>query len=144
MFVGPGKSGKTTLISLLERDGVTIRRLPNMVYRTNTLDTPGSYLESPWMHKHLIAAAQDASCVVMVADAAAKKRAYPPGFAKVFRVPVVGVVTRCDLPDADPKDAKKQLLEAGVLPPIYCVSTKDATAMQEFLWAVARFQPDKE
>ena len=40
-----------------------------MVYRKNTLDTPGAYLESPWMHHHLIAAAQDASCVVMTADA---------------------------------------------------------------------------
>lgn len=90
MIIGPGKSGKTTLAAWLE-DSSDIRRVQNMVYRKNTLDTPGAYLESPWMHHHLIAAAQDASCVVMTADAKGKREVYPPGFAKAFRVPVIGV-----------------------------------------------------
>lgn len=81
MIIGPGKSGKTTLAAWLE-DSSDIRRVQNMVYRKNTLDTPGAYLESPWMHHHLIAAAQDASCVVMTADAKGKREVYPPGFAK--------------------------------------------------------------
>ena len=72
MIIGPGKSGKTTLAAWLE-DSSDIRRVQNMVYRKNTLDTPGAYLESPWMHHHLIAAAQDASCVVMTADAKGKR-----------------------------------------------------------------------
>ena len=53
MIIGPGKSGKTTLAAWLE-DSSDIRRVQNMVYRKNTLDTPGAYLESPWMHHHLI------------------------------------------------------------------------------------------
>ena len=40
MIIGPGKSGKTTLAAWLE-DSSDIRRIQNMVYRKNTLDTPG-------------------------------------------------------------------------------------------------------
>lgn len=143
MIVGPEKSGKTTLASLLEDKAVKMQRIPSMMYRKNTLDTPGAYLESPWMRNHLIAAAQDASCVVMVADAAGKKRAYPPGFAKAFRVPIIGVVTRCDLPDADIRGAEKQLIEAGIPPPIYVVSVSDSEKMRCFLQAVSQWKPEK-
>lgn len=143
MIVGPEKSGKTTLASLLEGEEVKVKRIPSMVYRKNTLDTPGAYLESPWMKSHLIAAAQDASCVVMVSDAAGKKRAYPPGFAKVFRVPIIGVVTRCDLPGAEIRSAEKQLIEAGVPHPIYFVSINDTEKMELFLQAVSRWKPEK-
>ncbi len=143
MIMGPEKSGKTTLASLLEDEEVKIRRIPNMVYRKNTIDTPGAYLESPWMHNHLIAAAQDASCIVMVADAAGKKRAYPPGFAKAFRVPIVGVVTRCDMPGADVRTAEKQLIEAGAPLPIYFISINDTEKMERFLKGVSQWKPEK-
>lgn len=141
MLIGPQKSGKTTLAALLEGREMAIRRVPNMVYREKTLDTPGAYLESPWMHKHLIAAAQDACCVVMAADAAEKKRAYPPAFAKAFRVPVIGVVTRCDLPDANPESARRQLLEAGVKEPVLLLSIREAESVQAFLQTLAPHMP---
>lgn len=141
MLIGPQKSGKTTLAALLESKDLAIRRAPNMVYREKTLDTPGAYLESPWMHKHLIAAAQDACCVVMAADAAGKKRAYPPGFAKAFRVPVIGVVTRCDLPGATPESARRQLLEAGVPEPVLLLNIHKAESAQEFLQTLAPHMP---
>lgn len=141
MLIGPQKSGKTTLAALLEGREMAIRRVPNMVYREKTLDTPGAYLESPWMHKHLIAAAQDACCVVMAADAAGKKRAYPPAFAKAFRVPVIGVVTRCDLPDANPESARRQLLEAGVPEPVLLLSIREAESVQAFLKTLAPHMP---
>ena len=46
MLIGPQKSGKTTLAALLEGREMAIRRVPNMVYREKTLDTPGAYLET--------------------------------------------------------------------------------------------------
>lgn len=139
MLIGPEKCGKTTLASYLE--GEKVRRIPVMIYRKVTLDTPGAYLECPWMLDHLIAAAQDASCVVMAADAAGKKRSYPPGFAKSFRVPVVGVVTRCDLPDAAPEEAAKQLLAAGVPGPYYFVSQNDLQSLERLRQAVSKWKP---
>ncbi len=142
MIIGPGKSGKTELAAFLENSSRQIRRIPNMVYRPNTLDTPGAYLESPWMQSHLIAAAQDAACVVMTADAAGKREVYPPGFAKAFRVPVIGVVTRCDLPDADREAARRQLVRAGVRPPFYEISVWDEESMKCLQKALEPYRPE--
>ena len=141
LVMGPEKSGKTTLISRIEGPEVPIRRIANMVYRPTTVDAPGAYLECPWMQMHLIAAAQDAACIVMVSDAAGKKRAYPPGFAKVFRVPILGAVTRCDLPDADPEAAARELREAGVPEPIFFLSIREPDEMNRFLRAVSIWKP---
>ena len=141
MIIGPGKSGKTALAAFLEGGRPDIRRVQNMVYRKNTLDTPGAYLESPWMHHHLIAAAQDASCVVMTVDAAGKRWVYPPGFAKAFRVTVIGVVTRCDLPEADIQAARQQLRRAGITPPFYEISIYDKEGLERLRDVLARYRP---
>ncbi len=141
MIIGPGKSGKTALAACLE-DSSDIRRVQNMVYRKVTLDTPGAYLESPWMHKHLIAAAQDASCVVMTVDANGKREVYPPGFAKAFRVPVIGVITRCDLADGDVGGAARQLIRAGIQPPLYEISIHDKESIEKLRSVLAPYRPD--
>lgn len=141
MIIGPGKSGKTTLAACLEDSG-DIRRVQNMVYRKVTLDTPGAYLESPWMHHHLIAAAQDASCVVMTADAKGKREVYPPGFAKAFRVPVIGVITRCDLAEGDCKGASRQLMRAGIKPPFYEISIHDTESIEKLRSVLAPYRPE--
>ena len=130
MIVGAGRSGKTTLASFLEGGGA-IRRFPNMVYRPVTLDTPGTYLESPWMHSHLIAAAKDACCIAMIADATEQSYSYPPEFAKSFRVPVFGVITKCDLAEADRTTAMQDLRHAGVKPPYYEINGQDPQSMRE-------------
>ena len=140
MIVGVGRSGKTTLASFLEGGG-EIRRIPNMVYRSVTLDTPGPYLESPWMQNHLIAAAQDASCILMLADASGVRQVYPPEFAKAFRVPIFGVITKCDHPDASKKAAEKDLMQAGVIPPYYEISVTDPDGMERLREALLPYWP---
>lgn len=140
MIVGAGRSGKTTLANFLEGGG-EIRRIPNMVYRSVTLDTPGPYLESPWMQNHLIAAAQDASCILMLADASGVRQVYPPEFAKAFRVPIFGVITKCDHPDADREAAAKDLMQAGVSPPYYEISVTDPGGMECLKEALLPFWP---
>ncbi len=143
MIIGHGKSGKTTLAAYLEGKE-SLRPVPSIIYRSNTLDTPGSYLESPWMHNHLIAAAQDASCIVMMADAAGTRKIYPPNFAKAFRVPVIGVVSRCDLPAANPFFAEQELIQAGVKPPIYKITTKDDQSIKRLLEVLSPWIPQSE
>ena len=61
MVIGPGRSGKTTLVQALNEEQGKIRRTADMIYGKNTIDVPGSYIENAWMYKHIIAAAQDAS-----------------------------------------------------------------------------------
>lgn len=142
MIIGAGRCGKTTLASFLEGGG-QIRRIPNMVYRKATLDTPGPYLESPWMHSHLITTAQqDASCVLMLADAAGVRQVYPPEFAKAFQVPVYGVITKCDLAGTDRNIPVRDLLQAGVKPPYYEISCQDPQSMKKLKEALSSYFPE--
>ena len=80
MIIGAGRSGKSSLGRWLdqqdwfpgaargENPDSWNRRTPTLVYRGAVIEAPGAYLESPWMRQHLIAAAQDACCVLMLAD----------------------------------------------------------------------------
>ena len=63
MILGARESGKTLLANYLNEIDTPPKRTPHMVYGRNTLDVPGSYVESNDMHKHLIAAQQDAYCM---------------------------------------------------------------------------------
>ncbi len=129
MIMGAGRCGKTTLAVFLEGSG-SIRRIPNMVYRPVTIDAPGAYLESPWMHSHLIATAQDACCIVMMADTTKRRFVYPPEFAKAFRIPIFGVMTKGDLDEADRTIAMQDLLQAGVKPPYYEINGLEPESMK--------------
>jgi ethanolamine utilization protein EutP len=55
-------------------------------------------------------------------DSQKLRSVYPPGFSRVFTKPVVGIVTRIDLPDADPEKAISLLKQAGIQDPIYLTS----------------------
>ncbi len=77
MIIGPGGSGKTALAAAINGLDGPVKRTQNMVYGEKTLDVPGVYLESPWMHKHIIAAAQDASHVLMLVDQSSCRRVIP-------------------------------------------------------------------
>lgn len=102
-----------------------------MVYGKNTLDIPGSYLESPWMHKHLIAAQQDAFCVLMLCSPLATKRSYPPGFAKVFRIPVIGVITKSDVGAEGVDRCIAELTSAGVQGPYFQTSVHKVSGLDQ-------------
>lgn len=119
MIMGGSGCGKTTLAAFLEPEPFPVRKTPHMVYRSCTLDTPSAYLESPCMRSHLIAAAQDASCVLMLVDAAAARCVYPPGFAKAFRVPVFGIVTKYGHHSDRIPAAEAQLRQIGIAGPFY-------------------------
>lgn len=122
MILGARESGKTLLANYLNGIDTPPRRTPHMVYGKNTLDVPGSYVESNDMHKHLIAAQQDAYCMLMLRDPTAHKRSYPPGFAKVFRIPVLGVITKADLDTDGRENCCAELEAAGVEKPYYEIS----------------------
>lgn len=123
MLIGARNAGKSTLAGWLGERNIRAGRTPVMVYGGLVIEAPGAYLECPWMHCHLIAAAQDASCVVMLADPSGerRKRTYPPGFARVFGPPVIGVVTKCDLEGGDVSGCEAELRQAGVSGPVFRV-----------------------
>ncbi len=122
MIIGPANCGKTTLANALNHKVGAVRKTQDMIYKGHTIDVPGAYIENPWMYKHLIAAAQDASHVLILVDQSRCNDVYAPGFAKVFRCPVIGVITKCDVNPENEQRSLRQLEQVGALEIYYKVS----------------------
>lgn len=122
MVIGPTNCGKTTLVNALNDYDGPLRKTQDIIYGKNTIDVPGSYIENTWMYKHIIAAAQDASHVLILVDQSRCINVYSPGFAKAFRCPVIGVITKSDLMIENEDLCFRQLKEIGILEPYYKIS----------------------
>lgn len=122
MVIGPTNCGKTTLVNALNDYDGPLRKTQDIIYGKNTIDVPGSYIENTWMYKHIIAAAQDASHVLILVDQSRCSNVYSPGFAKAFRCPVIGVITKSDLMIENEDLCFRQLKEIGILEPYYKIS----------------------
>ena len=143
MILGARQSGKTLLANYLYGIDTPPKRTPHMVYGKNTLDVPGSYVESSDMHKHLIAAQQDAYCMLMLCDPTAHKRSYPPGFSKVFRIPVLGVVTKADLGGEGVERCCAELQSAGVQKPYYEISVLKGQGMDALMARIEEIRAER-
>lgn len=131
MVIGPTGSGKTTLVNALNGEDIPLRKTQNIIYKDKTIDVPGAYLENAWMYKHLIAAAQDASHVLILVDQSRRDDVYSPGFAKVFRCPVAGVITKSDLGPENEALAVQKLKRLGVEEPYFKISLPEGTGIEE-------------
>ena len=137
MIIGPTNCGKTTLANALNDYRGPLRKAQDIIYGKNTIDVPGSYIENTWMYKHIIAAAQDASHVLMLIDQSRCVNVYSPGFAKAFRCPVVGVITKVDLMAENEEFCFKQLKQIGIVEPYYKISVPSRIgidALKEYLF----------
>ena len=93
LLVGPANSGKMALANFFEATTEPLRKVASIVYYKKTIIVPDSYLESPWMHKHIISLQQSADCGLFLQPIEAQRNSYPPNFANVFRIPLYGVLT---------------------------------------------------
>jgi ethanolamine utilization protein EutP len=137
MVIGPSSCGKTTLVNMLNDYDGPLRKTQDIIYGKNTIDVPGSYIENAWMYKHIIAAAQDASHVLILVDQSRCDNVYSPGFAKAFRCPVIGVITKTDLMPENKDLCLRQLQQIGIPEPYYKVSACNGTgieALKEYLF----------
>jgi ethanolamine utilization protein EutP len=136
MVIGPTNSGKTSLVNALNDYDGHLRKTQDIIYGKNTMDVPGSYIENPWMYKHIIATAQEASQVLILVDQSRCINMYPPGFAKAFRCPVIGIITKADLMAENENLCLRQLQQIGVTEPYYKISVTNGTgigALKEYL-----------
>jgi ethanolamine utilization protein EutP len=82
------------------------------------------------MYKYLIATAQSASHVLILVDQSRLVEVYPPGFAKSFTCPVIGVVTKIDLAPEKADLCIQQLKRIGILEPYFWISLQDNTGVE--------------
>ncbi|NPV69158.1 MAG: ethanolamine utilization protein EutP [Firmicutes bacterium] len=122
LVVGPRGAGKTTLIRALVGCGGKAAKTQMIECTGAALDTPGEYLELPRFYRALLVTAQQADVVLWVTAAAGPHFRPPPGFASSFCRPVLGVITKTDVPGASLKAASEELALAGVEEPYFTVS----------------------
>lgn len=131
MVIGPSRCGKTTLVNELNNYHGELKRTQDMIYGKNTIDVPGSYIENSWMYKHIIAAAQDASHVLILIDQSRCTDVYPHGFAKSFRCPVIGVITKCELMPENKESCLRQFKTIGISEPYFHISFCNRTGIDD-------------
>lgn len=131
MIIGPGQSGKSSLSNVLNESGRPLKKTQDVIYGKHTIDTPGAYIENSSMYKYLIATAQTASCVLLLVDQSRPVEVYPPGFAKTFTCPVLGVITKVDLVPGNEEWSRRQLQKVGVYEPYFPISLLADTGVKE-------------
>lgn len=144
MVIGPTGCGKTTLVNALNDYSGPLRKTQNMIYGEKTMDVPGAYIENAWMYKHLIAAAQDASHVLILIDQSKCDDVYSPGFAKVFQVPVIGVITKTDLGSENEELAEQKLKRLGIAEPYFRISAPSGAGIPELKEYIFKNESEKE
>jgi Ethanolamine utilization protein len=130
MIVGPRNCGKTALANAINNYEGPLKKTQDMIYGAKTIDVPASYIENAWMYKHVIAAAQNASHVLIMVDQSRYVEVYSPGFAKIFRCQVIGVVSKCDLNPENEELCIKQLKRTGCPEPYFKVSIPNRTGFE--------------
>lgn len=137
MIIGPTRCGKTSLANFLNESDRPIRRTQDIIYGKYTIDVPGSYIENTDLYKHIIAAAQDAVCILLLVDQSSIADCYSPGFARVFTKPTFGVVMKTDLAPENAESCMRQLNMIGVREPRFWVSLttgEGADTLKQFLF----------
>ncbi|MGX7012892.1 EutP/PduV family microcompartment system protein [Vagococcus silagei] len=116
LIIGPNHAGKAFLAHYIEHGEIGGRRKAHITFGQDTICVPGTYLESPWMHKHIIAMKQKADIVLMLHKRQKVKEAYPPNFEKVFNQPVIQVLTdSSEIEDDLSQEGRQRLLLAAGL-----------------------------
>lgn len=122
LLIGGIGTGKTTLKQKLTNQPVGYHKTQMLDFSSIFVDGPGEYLEIPRYYHVLIDISHRVSEIWVLQDSTKVRTNYPPNFAKTFRKPVIGVITKIDLPQADLIRSNAYLERAGVQGPIYQVS----------------------
>jgi ethanolamine utilization protein EutP len=122
MVVGPVGAGKTSLIYALENISSAVLKTQAITFVGGAIDTPGEYSQIPRFYSALLVTSLAADVILLLSDASKPAFSFPLAFAGMFARPVVGVVTKVDLPGADAAKAGNCLRQAGVTAPVFAVS----------------------
>lgn len=122
MLWGGVGAGKTTLLHALADDGLAARKTQMIDFVGWAIDTPGEYAERVGFRGNLVATASQAQLLVVVQDATRANAHFPPHYFRIFTKPIIGVVTKIDMPTADVERAGALLRAAGVSGQIFPIS----------------------
>lgn len=114
LLIGGIGAGKTTLKQKLSNEEVTYHKTQMLDFSNVFVDCPGEYLEIPRYYHVLIDTSHRVSEIWALQDPTKSRAIYPPNFTKTFRKPVIGIITKIDLPQADLERSMTYLDKAGI------------------------------
>lgn len=131
MIIGARNCGKTSLANHINDYHGKLRKVQDTIYSKFTIDVPSGYIENAWMYMHTIALSQDACCILLLVDQSRPAMVYSPGFARVFKCPVIGVISKKDLCCENAKACEEQLRQIGVSTPYFYIDNETGEGIEE-------------
>lgn len=132
ILIGRSESGKSTLIQALRHEEIHYHKTQYIDYSESVIDTPGEYVEDRQFGGALAVYACEADIVGLLCSATEPFSLFPPNIVGMSTRPVVGIVTKCDHPDAVPVRAAEWLKLAGCKR-IFLTSSYKNEGIQEIL-----------
>lgn len=130
IFMGRSECGKTTLKQALRGESLHYHKTQYIYHYDQIIDTPGEYCESKQLGKALALYAYEADMVGLLLSATEPYSLYSPGITASTNREVIGIVTKIDLPEADPEQAERWLRLTGCQR-IFHVSAKEGIGLKE-------------
>lgn len=113
ILVGRSESGKTTLIQALKGEKIHYHKTQYVNNFDVIIDTPGEYIESKIFGGALAMYTFEAQVVGLLLSATEPYSLYSPCITPLANRDVIGIVTKTDHKNANPKQAEEWLRLAG-------------------------------
>ena len=113
ILIGRSESGKTTLIQALKGEKIQYHKTQYVNHFDVLIDTPGEYIESKIFGGALAMYTFEAQVVGLLLSATEPYSLYSPCITPLANRDVIGIVTKTDHENANPKQAEEWLRLAG-------------------------------
>jgi len=133
LMVGNVACGKTTLCQRLNHQTLEYRKTQTLEVISDTIDTPGEYMEHRALIRALVVTAAEADLVLFLQDATAERFLFSPGAAGMFPIPAAGVVSKIDAATERQRKDARELLEIAGASPIFEVSAKTGEGIDRLI-----------
>lgn len=129
MLIGAVRAGKSSLTNaLLGREAEAVKTQA-LSYYDWIVDTPGEYTENPMFYKNIMATALEVTHVLYLQDSTSGKMIFPPGFSMGVPKLPIGVITKCDHPEAHIDRALGMMKTVMNQGPVVITSSVDGTGI---------------
>ena len=132
LFVGRSECGKTSLTQAMRGETVTYHKTQYVNTFDVIIDTPGEYAETARLGGALALYSYEADVVGLLLSAIEPYSLYPPSITVLANREVIGIVTKIDHRNANPKQAAEWLKLAGCRK-IFYVSSYSGEGIPELL-----------
>lgn len=113
ILIGRSESGKTTLIQALKGEKIQYHKTQYVNHFDVLIDTPGEYIESKIFGGALAMYTFESQVVGLLLSATEPYSLYSPCITPLANRDVIGIVTKTDHKNANPKQAEEWLRLAG-------------------------------